>query len=56
MGGALPGPSLATLAVMESRFERAAWYGILGVSALGWLCAILLAVTWLLPAISVAGN
>jgi hypothetical protein len=34
---------------MESRFERGAWYGILAVSALGWICAIWLAVTWLLP-------
>ncbi len=38
--------------VMSDRFERAAWFGILGVSALGWICAIWVALTWVLPTIS----
>jgi hypothetical protein len=37
---------------MESRFQRMAWYGILGVSALGWICAIWLALTWLVPTLT----
>ena len=55
MGEAPSGASADTLGGMESRVERAAWYGILGVSALGWICAIWLAMTWLLPTLSAAG-
>jgi hypothetical protein len=56
MGGAPSGAAIDSLADMHRRFERAAWYGLLGVSVLGWICATWVTLTWLLPTLSTAGT
>ncbi len=41
---------------MQDRFERVAWFGILGVSALGWIVGAWLVVTWLVPTLNALGD